>query len=31
MFCVPGLIFGGIDGGRFLFHVLRSQTLFRQF
>jgi hypothetical protein len=29
MFCAPGLVFGGTEGVRFLFHVLRSRTNFR--
>jgi hypothetical protein len=30
MFCVPGLVFGGTEGVRSRFHVLRSQTCFRR-
>jgi hypothetical protein len=31
MFCAPGLIFGGTEGVGSRFHVLRSQTRFRQY
>jgi hypothetical protein len=31
MFCTPGLIFGGTEGVRFLFHVLRSRTHLRRY
>jgi hypothetical protein len=31
MFCTPGLVFGGTEGVGFLFHVLPSWTLFRQY
>jgi hypothetical protein len=30
MFCVPGLVFGGTEGVRSRFHVLRSRTRFRR-
>jgi hypothetical protein len=30
MFCAPGLIFGGTEGVRFRFHVLRARTRFRR-
>jgi hypothetical protein len=29
MFCAPGIIFGGTEGVRSRFHVLRSRTIFR--
>jgi hypothetical protein len=29
MFCAPGPVFGGTDGVRYRFHVLRSRTRFR--
>jgi hypothetical protein len=31
LFCSPGLIFGGSEGVRCSFHVLRSQTFFRRY
>jgi hypothetical protein len=31
MFCALGLIFGGTEGVGSRFHVLRSETLFRQY
>jgi hypothetical protein len=31
MFCALGLVFGGIEGVRSLFHVFRSQTHFRRY
>jgi hypothetical protein len=31
MFCAPGFIFGGTEGVRSSFHVLRSPTCFRRF
>jgi hypothetical protein len=31
MFCAPGLIFGGTEGVRSRFHVLRSRTRFRRY
>jgi hypothetical protein len=31
MFCAPGPVFGGTDGVRSSFHVLRSRTHFRQY
>jgi hypothetical protein len=31
MFCAPGLIFGGLEGVRSLFHVLRARTRFRRY
>jgi hypothetical protein len=31
MFCVPVFIFGGTEGVRYLFHVLRVQTRFRRY
>jgi hypothetical protein len=31
LFCTPGLIFGGTEGVRSRFHVLRSQTRFRRY
>jgi hypothetical protein len=31
MFCAPGLIFGGIEGVRSRFHVLRARTHFRRY
>jgi hypothetical protein len=30
MFCAPGLVFGGIEGVGYRFHVLRSRTRFRR-
>jgi hypothetical protein len=30
MFCAPGLIFGGTEGVRSRFHILRSRTCFRR-
>jgi hypothetical protein len=29
MFCAPGHVFGGTEGVGFLYHAMRSQTLFR--
>jgi hypothetical protein len=31
MFCAPGLVFGGTEGVRSHFHVLRSETSFRRY
>jgi hypothetical protein len=31
MFCAPGLVFGGTEGIKSLFHVLRSWTRFRRY
>jgi hypothetical protein len=31
MFCPPGLVFGGTEGVRSRFHVLRAQTRFRRY
>jgi hypothetical protein len=31
MFCAPGLIFGGTEGVRFRFHVLRERKRFRRY
>jgi hypothetical protein len=31
MFCAPGLVFGGTEGVRFLFHVLRARTRFGRY
>jgi hypothetical protein len=31
MFCAPGLVFGGPEGVRSRFHVLRAHTFFRQY
>jgi hypothetical protein len=31
MFCVPGLIFGGTEGVRSRFHILRSRTHFQRY
>jgi hypothetical protein len=31
MFCAPGLVFGGTDGVRFRFHILRARNHFRRY
>jgi hypothetical protein len=31
MFCAPGLVFGGIGGVKYRFHVLRARTHFRRY